>query len=169
MSCNFQSFNFKISSCLIAYFLEKFYAFKNILGNYILFSYKYYFYLTGRMQHQSKKINIHFIFYFIIHQYPLHLILFNWFLFLFFQQAELNDPTDPFTSYSTKVSSNVGDEVFSKYIGWRIASTLSKFFFPSTDASSLPLKKPLITQDQMKYLNKKQDSTKKRVLHFTVR
>ncbi|KAF6357670.1 transmembrane protein 232 [Rhinolophus ferrumequinum] len=84
-------------------------------------------------------------------------------------KAELNDPTDPFTSYSTKVSSNVGDEVFSKYIGWRIASTLSKLFFPSTDARSLPLKKPLIKQDQMKYLNKKQDSMKKRVLHFTVR
>ncbi|XP_019479650.1 PREDICTED: transmembrane protein 232, partial [Hipposideros armiger] len=84
-------------------------------------------------------------------------------------KAELNDPTDPFTSYSTKVSSNVGDEVFSKYIGWRISSTLSKLFFPSTDTRTLPLKKPLIKQGQMKYLNKKQDSMKKRVLHFTAR
>ncbi|XP_061044029.1 LOW QUALITY PROTEIN: transmembrane protein 232 [Eubalaena glacialis] len=84
-------------------------------------------------------------------------------------QAEINDPTDPFTSYSTKVSSNVGDENFSKYIGWRIANILSKLFFPSTDTCVLPLKKPLIKQHQMKYLNKKQDSMKKRVLQFTVR
>lgn len=92
----------------------------------------------------------------------------NWFLFLFFLQAELNDPTDPFANYNTEVSSNVGDEIFSKYIGWRIANTLSKLFFPSTDACVLPLKKPLIKRDQMKYLSKK-DSMKKRVLHFTVR
>ncbi|XP_073089185.1 transmembrane protein 232 [Manis javanica] len=83
-------------------------------------------------------------------------------------QAELNDPTDPFANYNTEVSSNVGDEIFSKYIGWRIANTLSKLFFPSTDACVLPLKKPLIKRDQMKYLSKK-DSMKKRVLHFTVR
>ncbi|XP_016080390.1 PREDICTED: transmembrane protein 232 [Miniopterus natalensis] len=87
----------------------------------------------------------------------------------FIAQAELNDPMDPFTSYSSKVPSNAGDEVFSKYIGWRIASVLSKLFFPSTDAGVLPLKKPLIKRDQMKYLYKKQDSTKKKVLHFTVR
>ncbi|XP_012502822.1 PREDICTED: transmembrane protein 232 [Propithecus coquereli] len=84
-------------------------------------------------------------------------------------QAELNDPTDPFTRYSTKASSNVGEEVFSKYIGWRIANALSKLFFPSTDACVLPLKKPSIKGDQMKHLNKKQESMKKRVLHFTVR
>uniref|UniRef100_A0A8C6ADR8 Uncharacterized protein n=1 Tax=Monodon monoceros TaxID=40151 RepID=A0A8C6ADR8_MONMO len=58
-------------------------------------------------------------------------------------QAEINDPTDPFTSYSTKVSSNVGDENFSKYIGWRIANILSKLFFPSTDTCVLPLKKTI--------------------------
>ncbi|XP_025780685.1 transmembrane protein 232 [Puma concolor] len=83
-------------------------------------------------------------------------------------QAELNDPTDPFTNYSAKVSSNVGDEIFSKYIGWRIATALSKLFFPSTDAYVLPLKKPLTKQDQMKYLNKK-DSVKRRVVHVTIR
>ncbi|XP_042800967.1 transmembrane protein 232 isoform X2 [Panthera onca] len=83
-------------------------------------------------------------------------------------QAELNDPTDPFTNYSAKVSSNVGDEIFSKYIGWRIATALSKLFFPSTDAYILPLKKPLTKQGQMKYLNKK-DSVKRRVVHVTIR
>ncbi|XP_023473657.1 transmembrane protein 232 isoform X7 [Equus przewalskii] len=83
-------------------------------------------------------------------------------------QAELNDTTDPFTSYNTKVSSNVGDEIFSKYIGWRVANTLSKLFFPSPDACVLPLKKPLIKRDQVKRLNKK-DPMKKRVLHSTVR
>ncbi|XP_043451147.1 transmembrane protein 232 [Prionailurus bengalensis] len=83
-------------------------------------------------------------------------------------QAELNDPTDPFTNYSAKVSSNVGDEIFSKYIGWRIATALSKLFFPSTDAYVLPLKKPVTKQDQMKYLNKK-DSVKRRVVHVTIR
>ncbi|XP_054445958.1 transmembrane protein 232 [Pteronotus mesoamericanus] len=84
-------------------------------------------------------------------------------------KAELNDPMDPFTSYSTKVSSNAGDEVFSKYIGWRIANALSKLFFPSTNAYVLPSKKPLIKRDGMKHLYKKQDCMKKRVVHFTVR
>ena len=76
---------------------------------------------------------------------------------------------NPFTSDSTKVSSNAGDEVFSKYIGWRIANALSKLFFPSTNAHILPSKKTLIKRDGMKPLYKKEDSMKKRVLHFTVR
>uniref|UniRef100_A0A8C6CI78 Transmembrane protein 232 n=1 Tax=Moschus moschiferus TaxID=68415 RepID=A0A8C6CI78_MOSMO len=84
-------------------------------------------------------------------------------------QAEINDPTDPFTSYSTKVSSNTGDESFCKYIGWRIASVLSKLFFPSVDACVLPLKRPLMKRYQRKGVNKTQDSVKKRVLRFTVR
>ncbi|XP_077717897.1 transmembrane protein 232 isoform X5 [Canis aureus] len=83
-------------------------------------------------------------------------------------QAELNDPTDPFTNHSTKVSSDVGDEIFSKYIGWRIASALSKLFFSSADAHLLPLKGPSKKQDSVKYLKKK-DSVKKRVLRVTVR
>ncbi|XP_073745148.1 transmembrane protein 232 isoform X3 [Callorhinus ursinus] len=87
---------------------------------------------------------------------------------IYIAQAELNDPTDPFTNYSTKVSSNVGDETFSKYIGWRIANALSKLFFPSIEAHVLPLKEPLKKQDPVKYLNKK-DYMKKRVLHVTIR
>uniref|UniRef100_UPI002444DAE8 transmembrane protein 232 n=1 Tax=Nyctereutes procyonoides TaxID=34880 RepID=UPI002444DAE8 len=83
-------------------------------------------------------------------------------------QAELNDPTDPFTNPSTKVSSDVGDEIFSKYVGWRIASALSKLFFSSADAHLLPLKGPSKKQDLVKYLKKK-DSVKKRVLRVTVR
>ncbi|XP_036164226.1 transmembrane protein 232 [Myotis myotis] len=78
-------------------------------------------------------------------------------------EAELNDPTDPFT----RVSSNAGDEIFSKYIGWRVANILSKLLFPSADI--LPLKKPLIKPHKTKYLYKKQDAMKKKVLHFTVR
>uniref|UniRef100_A0AAA9SM73 Transmembrane protein 232 n=1 Tax=Bos taurus TaxID=9913 RepID=A0AAA9SM73_BOVIN len=84
-------------------------------------------------------------------------------------QAEINDPTDPFTSNSTKVSSNIGDESFSKYIGWRIASVLSKLFFPSVDACVLPLKRPLMKRYQRRDVNKMQGSMKKRVLCFTVR
>uniref|UniRef100_A0A2K5PA33 Transmembrane protein 232 n=1 Tax=Cebus imitator TaxID=2715852 RepID=A0A2K5PA33_CEBIM len=84
-------------------------------------------------------------------------------------QAELNDPTDPFTRHSTKISSNVREEVFSKYIGWRITSTLSKLFFPPVDACVLPLKKSSIKQDQKKYPDKKPKSMKKKFLHFTVR
>ncbi|XP_037386214.1 transmembrane protein 232 isoform X2 [Talpa occidentalis] len=84
-------------------------------------------------------------------------------------QAEINNPTDPFTSCSTKVSSNEGDEVFFKYIGWRVANALSKLFFPFTDAHVPSMKKTLIKQDQIRHLNKKLDLTKKRVLHFTVR
>ncbi|KAI4570162.1 hypothetical protein MJT46_007456 [Ovis ammon polii x Ovis aries] len=84
-------------------------------------------------------------------------------------QAEINDPTDPFTSYSTKVSSNIGDESFSKYIGWRIASVLSKLFFPSMDACILSLKRPVMKRYQRRDVNKVQDPMKKRVLRFTVR
>ncbi|KAF6127764.1 transmembrane protein 232 [Phyllostomus discolor] len=84
-------------------------------------------------------------------------------------KAELNNPMDPFTSYSTKVSPNAKDEVFSKFIGWRIANALSKLFFPSINAHILPSKKPLIKRDGMKHLYKKQDSMKKRVLHIIVR
>ncbi|XP_006876873.1 PREDICTED: transmembrane protein 232-like, partial [Chrysochloris asiatica] len=84
-------------------------------------------------------------------------------------QAELNDTTDPFTSYGTKVSSNVGDETSSKYIGWRIANTLSKLFFPSIDARAFPLMKPATKRDQMKYQKKKEEPTKKKVLCITVR
>jgi hypothetical protein len=87
----------------------------------------------------------------------------------FFQQAELNDPTDPFTRYSTKVPPHVGEEVFSKYIGWRIANTLSKLLFPSLDVHVVTLKKPVIKYHQRKYPNEKQESMKKRVIHFTLR
>ncbi|XP_058512299.1 transmembrane protein 232 isoform X1 [Ochotona princeps] len=84
-------------------------------------------------------------------------------------QAELNDSTDPFTGYDAKVSSDVGEEVFSKYLGWRIANTLSSLFFPSLGCRSLPSKKPLKQSDHMKYPKEKQESMKKRVLRFTVR
>ncbi|XP_073933076.1 transmembrane protein 232 isoform X2 [Castor canadensis] len=84
-------------------------------------------------------------------------------------QAELNDPTDPFTRYSTKVPPHVGEEVFSKYIGWRIANTLSKLLFPSLDVHVVTLKKPVIKYHQRKYPNEKQESMKKRVIHFTLR
>ncbi|XP_063091671.1 transmembrane protein 232 [Cavia porcellus] len=84
-------------------------------------------------------------------------------------QAELNDRRDPFTRYSTKVPANAKEEVFSKYIGWRVANALAKLLFPPLDVCVLDLKKPAVREDQMKYLNKRQGSTKKRVLHFTVR
>ncbi|XP_006161171.1 transmembrane protein 232 [Tupaia chinensis] len=84
-------------------------------------------------------------------------------------EAELNDPTDPFTRYSSKVSSNGGEEVFSKYIGWRIANALSALFSPSVEAQALPLKEQLINWDRTKYLNQMQKPMKKRILRFTVR
>ncbi|KAM6148472.1 transmembrane protein 232 [Erethizon dorsatum] len=84
-------------------------------------------------------------------------------------QAELNDRSDPFTRDSTKVPSTTKEEVFSKYIGWRVANALSKLFFPPLDVRVLALKKPAVKQEYMKYLNKKQESMKKRVLHFTVK
>ncbi|XP_004678536.1 PREDICTED: transmembrane protein 232 [Condylura cristata] len=84
-------------------------------------------------------------------------------------QAEINDPIDPFANCNTKVSSNAGDEVFSKYIGWRVANALSKLFFPFTDAHVLPVKKTLIKPDQIRHRSKKLNLTKKRALHFTVR
>uniref|UniRef100_A0A8D2D9V6 Transmembrane protein 232 n=1 Tax=Sciurus vulgaris TaxID=55149 RepID=A0A8D2D9V6_SCIVU len=84
-------------------------------------------------------------------------------------QAELNNPTDPFTRYSSKVSSNIEEDVFSKYIGWRIANTLSKLLVPSLDAHVLPSMKPVVKQDRKKYLSKKQESMKKRFLYFRVR
>uniref|UniRef100_A0A8C6RBY6 Transmembrane protein 232 n=1 Tax=Nannospalax galili TaxID=1026970 RepID=A0A8C6RBY6_NANGA len=84
-------------------------------------------------------------------------------------QAELNDPVDPFTKCSAKVLPNVGEEAFSKYIGWRTANTLSKLFFSSLDACALPLKKPVERRLQKKYINKTQAPMKKRVLHFIVK
>lgn len=84
-------------------------------------------------------------------------------------QAEINNPVDPFTRYSTKVEPSLGEEVFSKYIGWRIANTLSKLFFPSLDARALPPKKSTETDLQRKYVVKTQQPTKQRVLHFVVK
>lgn len=84
-------------------------------------------------------------------------------------QAEINNPVDPFTRYSTKVAPSLGEEVFSKYVGWRIASTLSKLFFPSLDARTLPSKKSAETDLQRKYVVKTQQPTKQRVLHFVVK
>uniref|UniRef100_G1SXI3 Transmembrane protein 232 n=1 Tax=Oryctolagus cuniculus TaxID=9986 RepID=G1SXI3_RABIT len=84
-------------------------------------------------------------------------------------QAELNDLTDPFTRYDAKVASDVGEEVFSKYLGWRIANTLSSLFFPCVDTQIPPLEKSLTKWDQMKCPKKRQESMKKRVLRFIVR
>ncbi|XP_057618306.1 transmembrane protein 232 isoform X1 [Chionomys nivalis] len=84
-------------------------------------------------------------------------------------QAEINNPVDPFTRYSTKVAPSLGEEVFSKYVGWRIANTLSKLFFPSLDARALPSKKSAETDLQRKYVVKTQQPTKHRVLHFVVK
>ncbi|XP_041487828.1 transmembrane protein 232 isoform X2 [Microtus oregoni] len=84
-------------------------------------------------------------------------------------QAEINNPVDPFTRYSTKVTPSLGEEVFSKFIGWRIANMLSKFFFPSLDARALPSKKSAETHLQRKYVVKTQQPTKQRVLHFVVK
>ncbi|XP_069892129.1 transmembrane protein 232 isoform X1 [Dipodomys merriami] len=86
-------------------------------------------------------------------------------------QAELNDQTDPFTRDNIKVSVSAGEEVFAKYIGWRIANTLSKLFFPCPDYDILPLKKPVIKRHQIniKYPSKKQEPMKRRVIQFSIR
>ncbi|KAM4875021.1 transmembrane protein 232 isoform 2-T6 [Thomomys bottae] len=83
-------------------------------------------------------------------------------------QAELNDQSDPFTRYSMKVSESTGEEVFAKYIGWRIANTLSKLFFPSPDYHIPPLKKPVIKRHQMKPPSKKQEPMKNKVIQFSM-
>ncbi|XP_028611536.1 transmembrane protein 232 isoform X1 [Grammomys surdaster] len=80
-------------------------------------------------------------------------------------QAELNDPADPF---STKATPNSREEVFSKYIGWRIANTLSRLFFPSLDVTALSPKMPEIDL-QRKHFIREQQPAKKRVLRFTVK
>ncbi|KAM5298204.1 transmembrane protein 232 [Ctenodactylus gundi] len=82
-------------------------------------------------------------------------------------QAELNDRSDPFTSFTTEVPFNAKEEVFCKFIGWRVANALSKLFFPSPDVISL--EKPVIKQDQVKRTSKTQAPMKKRVLRFTIR
>ncbi|XP_055994967.1 transmembrane protein 232 [Sorex fumeus] len=84
-------------------------------------------------------------------------------------KAEINSSNDPFTSYNSKVPSSVGDEIFSKFIGWRIANTLSNLFFPCLDTHTLPLEKPVIKQDQTKHLKTSQQFLKKRNLQFTTR
>ncbi|XP_034377666.1 transmembrane protein 232 isoform X1 [Arvicanthis niloticus] len=80
-------------------------------------------------------------------------------------QAELNDPADPF---STKATPNSREEVFSKYIGWRTANTLSRLFFPSLDVAALSPKTPEIDL-RRKHFVRKQQPAKKRVLHFVVK
>ncbi|GAB1301272.1 Transmembrane protein 232 [Apodemus speciosus] len=80
--------------------------------------------------------------------------------------AELNDPSDPF---GTKATPNSGEEVFSKYIGWRIANTLSRLFFPSLDVTALPSKTQVETDLPRKHTIKEQQPAKKRVLRFFVK
>ncbi|XP_060224238.1 transmembrane protein 232 [Meriones unguiculatus] len=84
-------------------------------------------------------------------------------------QAELNDQVDPFTRYSTKPTPNLGEEVFSKYVGWRVATTLSRLFFPSLDASAVPSKKPSEAHLPRKPKVKKQQPEKKKVLRFILK
>ncbi|KAL6051228.1 hypothetical protein STEG23_005916 [Scotinomys teguina] len=83
-------------------------------------------------------------------------------------QAEINDPIDPFTRYSTKVTPNLDEEIFSKYIGWRVANTLSKLFFSSLDGSDHPSEKPVQVTLQRKHTVKEQQPVRKRVLRVTV-
>ncbi|XP_028611539.1 transmembrane protein 232 isoform X4 [Grammomys surdaster] len=80
-------------------------------------------------------------------------------------QAELNDPADPF---STKATPNSREEVFSKYIGWRIANTLSRLFFPSLDVTALSPKMPEIDL-QRKHFIREQQPAKKRVLRIVIK
>ncbi|XP_031224456.1 transmembrane protein 232 isoform X2 [Mastomys coucha] len=80
-------------------------------------------------------------------------------------QAELNDPADPF---STKATPNSGEGLFSKYIGWRTANTLSRLFFPSIDVMALPPKMPVETDLPRKHTIRQQPE-KKRVLHFIIK
>ncbi|XP_021086904.1 transmembrane protein 232 isoform X2 [Mesocricetus auratus] len=89
---------------------------------------------------------------------------------LMIAQAELNEPVDPFTRYSTKVVPNLGEEVFSKYVGWRVASTLSKLFFPSLDAARvLSSKRPAEVGRPRKHTAQTQAPARKRVLRFCVK
>ncbi|XP_052049298.1 transmembrane protein 232 isoform X2 [Apodemus sylvaticus] len=81
-------------------------------------------------------------------------------------QAELNDPSDPF---GTKATPNSGEEVFSKYIGWRIANTLSRLFFPSLDLMALPSKTQVERDLPRKHIIKEQQPAKKRVLRFILK
>ncbi|XP_060057240.1 transmembrane protein 232 isoform X2 [Erinaceus europaeus] len=83
-------------------------------------------------------------------------------------QAEVHGPIDPFTTYSRSSSSNVVEDTFCKYIGWRVANTLSKLFFPYIGPHVLHINKGSLKQKQMRYLAKK-DSMRKRTLHFTLR
>ncbi|XP_021073635.1 transmembrane protein 232 isoform X2 [Mus pahari] len=79
-------------------------------------------------------------------------------------QAELNDPADPFR---TKATPNSGEEVFSKYIGWRIATTLSRLFFPSLDAA--PPKTPVEIDLPRKHTTRERQLPQKRVLRFILK
>ncbi|XP_030105731.1 transmembrane protein 232 isoform X3 [Mus musculus] len=79
-------------------------------------------------------------------------------------QAELNGPSDPFC---TKATPNSGEEVFSKYIGWRIATTLSRLFFPSLDVA--PPKTPVEVDLPRKHTIRERQPAKKRVLRFILK
>nr|AAQ14894.1 Tes13-S [Mus musculus] len=79
-------------------------------------------------------------------------------------QAELNGPSDPFC---TEATPNSGEEVFSKYIGWRIATTLSRLFFPSLDVA--PPKTPVEMDLPRKHTIRERQPSKKRVLRFILK
>ncbi|XP_032755530.1 transmembrane protein 232 isoform X2 [Rattus rattus] len=79
-------------------------------------------------------------------------------------QAELNDAADPFSSKAAPNS-----EAFSKYIGWRVAKTLSELFFPSLDVSALPQKTPVETDLQRKRTISKRQPEKKRVVRIVMK
>ncbi|NP_001257319.1 transmembrane protein 232 [Rattus norvegicus] len=79
-------------------------------------------------------------------------------------QAELNDAADPFSSKAAPNS-----EAFSKYIGWRIANTLSRLFFPSLDVSALPQKTPVETDLQRKHTISKRQPEKKGVVRIVMK
>ncbi|EGW04034.1 Putative uncharacterized protein FLJ43080 [Cricetulus griseus] len=83
-------------------------------------------------------------------------------------QAELNEQVDPFTRYSRKATPNLGEEVFSKYIGWRVSSTLSKLFFPSPNSCALSSKTSEISL-QRKGTAKTQAFATKKDIHFVVK
>ncbi|XP_051010394.1 transmembrane protein 232-like [Acomys russatus] len=88
---------------------------------------------------------------------------------LIIAQAELNDPVGPFGRDGTKATPNEGEEIFSKYVGWRIANTLSSLFFPPLDARALLSKKPVETDLQRERTVKEEQPAKKRVLRFIVK
>nr|XP_033785026.1 transmembrane protein 232 isoform X2 [Geotrypetes seraphini] len=80
-------------------------------------------------------------------------------------EAEINGPINPFISRNGKVLSTHRSLACFQYVGWRIASGLCSFYFPTTHYIHLP-RTSLPKKSQIQHSQSKQHKMEKKVSHF---